>query len=527
VIAFLQIAQEPAAWRVALAESRDFLMPEIILTVAACLALVLDSLVPREKRRAIAYVAIGGALASGVSLAVERALLGEAMPLLAFSRMIVVDELSIVMKAIFLAGLALSAALSIRYLDVEAEQRGEYYALMCFATVGMMLVASGNDLLSIFVAFELMALAVYLLVGFLERRPESSEASMKYFLLGTFSSGVLLYGFSLLYGMTGSTNLADIASAVGPLSRSAGAPLLVAAVVIVAAGMLVNVAAAPFHMCAPDAYEGAPTPVTAFMSIGVKAAGFALFARLFLDALPALRAVDGTAAPGWAVPLGVVAAVAMTWGNLGALTERNAKRTFGYSSIAHAGYMLLAIVAGTETGYVGLVLYLVAYLAMSLGALGALVALRTSASAGDELSDLDGLSKRSPALAFATTLALLSLAGLPPTAGFVGKVYLFYGLLEGREAWLVWLALVGVANTVLGAFCSLRFVKAIYLVDPPADAPPVRADAVAIAALALSALVTLGIGLFPGALVDISRRAVERFQTAVPVESPRVLDGDS
>ena len=509
--------QQAVDWRAVLAESRDLLMPEVILTLFACAALVLDVILPRERHRWTAYATLFGTLLAAVSLASLWSAQGDALPRLGFYRMIVVDDFALVFKVIFLVGLAISIALSLRYLDLESEQRGEFYALMAFATAGMMLMASGYDLLSLYIALELMALSVYVLVGFLKRNRESNEASMKYFLLGAFSSGVLLYGFSLLYGLTGSMNLADIAEAIPALVETGAVGLLIVAMVLVAAGMLFKVAAAPFHMWAPDAYEGAPTPVTAFMSVGVKAASFALFARLFLEGIPGLRSIgdpyDG-GLPGWALLLGVVAALTMTWGNIGAITQKNAKRLLAYSAISHAGFLLLGLVAGNETGYTGLVIYLIVYLAMNLGAFGVVVALKRKGLEGDRLEDFEGLARRAPWLAGLMTIFLLSLGGIPPTAGFIGKLYLFYGLLETGDPWLARLALLAVLNTAVSVYYYLLFVKAMYMTEPAEDAPDVRTDAGIRAALVVTAALTLLVGIFPQPAIAVSKRAVDRFRPA-------------
>src|SRR5882724_1459246 len=271
-------------WQAQMQDVGRYLMPEVILTLMACALLVLDVIVPHAKKRWIGYVAIGGVAASGLSLFWMWFGDRPAAQMFAFNKMFVVDDLAIAFKAIFLVAAALSIAISIKYLDVEEDQHGEYYALLLFSTVGMMFIASGSDLLSLYIGMELMALSVYVLVGYMKRDRRSNEASMKYFLMGAFSSGVLLYGISLFYGVTGSTNLAEIAKGLsGPSNQSD--LLVIVATVLIAAGLCFKIAAVPFHMWAPDAYEGAPTSVTAFMSVGVKAGSYALFARIFLSGL--------------------------------------------------------------------------------------------------------------------------------------------------------------------------------------------------------------------------------------------------
>jgi NADH-quinone oxidoreductase subunit N len=503
------------------ADARDLAMPELILTAFGCLALVIDVILPRRQHRIVAYASLGGVALSFVSVVITWTA-GGALPRYGFFDMIVLDDLTLVFKAIVLVALALSIALSIRFLDIESEQRGEYYALMCFATVGMMFLAGGHDLLSLYISLELMALSVYVLVGYLKRNRASNEAAMKYFLLGAFSSGVLLYGMSLLYGLTGTTNLRGIAEALPRLASSSGDAdaryLLLVAVVLLAAGLCFKIAAVPFHMWAPDAYEGAPTPVTAFMSVGVKAASFAFFMRLFLDGIPGLRSLDDASSgglPGWGAVLGIVAAVTMTWGNLGALTQKNAKRLLAYSSIAHAGYLLLGILAGNEHGYTGLVIYLIVYVFMNLGAFGVLIALHRRGIEGDRIEDFNGLAQRAPGLAALMTIFLLSLGGIPPTAGFIGKFYLFYGLVDSGDPWLIRLALLALLNTAVSAYYYLLFVKAMFMGEADDEAPTLETSGGVWATVGIAAVLTIGIGVYPQPAIAISKRAVERVRPAV------------
>jgi NADH-quinone oxidoreductase subunit N len=439
--------------------------------------------------------------------------------------MIVVDNYAVVFKLIFLVGAGLSILLSLRYLDAENEQRGEYYSLILFSVVGMMFMASGVDLLTLFISLELMAISVYILVGFLKRDQKSNEASMKYFLLGAFSSGVLLFGISLIYGLTGTTNLAGIAKALpivasssfNPMNISSSAPdmryLLLMSMILMAAGMFFKVAAVPFHMWAPDAYEGAPTSITAFMSVGVKAASFAMFGRIFLYGLPDLRGTMAgdqaqriVALPGWALLLGVIAAITIVWGNIAALTQPNTKRLLAYSSISHAGYTLLGLIAGNKTGYTGFVIYLLIYTVMNLGVFGCLIALRRKGIAGDRMDDLNGLMKKAPGLTVLMTIFLLSLGGIPPTAGFIGKFYLFAGLIESGNPWLVRLAILAVLMSAVSLYYYIRFIKAMYI-DAETEPEPVHVGAPLQVALAIAAILVIYIGVFPQRFIDLSQKA--------------------
>jgi NADH-quinone oxidoreductase subunit N len=280
-----------------------------------------------------------------------------------------------------------------------------------------------------------------------------------------------------------------------------------------AAGMFFKVAAVPFHMWAPDAYEGAPTSITAFMSVGVKAASFAMFGRLFLYGLPGLRAsVSGEAAggapglPGWAVLLGVVSAITIVWGNLGALTQNNTKRLLAYSSISHAGYTLLGLIAGNQTGYTGFIIYLFIYTLMNLGVFGCIIALRRKGVVGDRMEDLNGLMKKAPGLAVLMTIFLLSLGGIPPTAGFIGKFYLFAGLIETGNPWLVRLAILAVLMSAVSLYYYIRFIKAMYI-DAETEPEPVTLAPSLRVALGAAAVLVMYIGIFPQRLIDLTQKA--------------------
>ena len=508
-------------------QAAQFVMPEGILTLFACAALVVDVMLPRNRKRVVAWVSLAGVGFAFVSLWIlYSGIVTKGAPRTAFYDMIVLDSYAVVFKSMFLIGAALSILLSMKYLDVEGEQRGEYYALILFCVVGMMFMASGVDLLTLFISLELMAVSVYILVGYFRRDKKSNEASMKYFLLGAFSSGVLLYGISMVYGLTGSTNLATIALALPKVMtieviKNANNTetiidqryLLLMSMILMAAGMFFKVAAVPFHMWAPDAYEGAPTSITAFMSVGVKAASFAMFGRLFLYGLPDMRAtIPGDPAhgvmglPGWAVLLGVVSAITIVWGNLGALTQPNTKRLLAYSSISHAGYTLLGLIAGNQTGYTGFVIYLFIYTIMNLGVFGCIIALRRQGIVGDRMEDLNGLIKKAPGLTVMMTIFLLSLGGIPPTAGFIGKFYLFLGLIETGNPWLVRLAILAVVMTVVSLYYYIRFIRAMYIEGETEPQPVTVAPSLRFALVAAAVLV-LYLGVFPQRLISFTQKA--------------------
>jgi len=349
-----------------------------------------------------------------------------------FSESILVDPFAVFFCMIFLAAAALVILLSARYMNIEQEQHGEYYALILFATIGMMFLVEGTDLIVQFIALETMAISFYVLAGFLRHNRRSNEASLKYLLLGAFSSGILAYGFSLLYGLAGSTNLIEITGALQ--DRSSNDPIVMLALVTVAGGLFFKIAAVPFHQWAPDVYEGAPTPITAYLSVASKAASFALLLRIF-------QTVFWQTRDHWQWLLGAVAVASMTVGNLAALGQKNVKRMLAYSSISHAGYVLLGLVAagsaeGNSTGLLAVAFYLFAYAFMNFGAFAIVIILRRQGLIGDNLEDLDGLYMRSPFAAVLLLIFMLSLAGIPPTAGFIGKYYIFLSLI--RAATTTW-----------------------------------------------------------------------------------------
>ena len=514
--------------------------PELIVTLFACLALVVEIVAPQRKGRWTAGFCVLGLGLAGVATALLYAQYHGAGRE-AFYGMLAVDDFALFFKFLLLIVAAISILIAVRFLDVERQQHGEYYALVLFATVGMMLMAAGTDLLSLYISMELMAIAVYVLVGYLRRDQKSNEAAMKYFLLGAFSSGILLYGMSLIYGATASTNLAEIAAAL-PALIAPGQQiryLLLVGTILIAAGMFFKVAAVPFHMWAPDAYEGAPTPVTAFMSVAVKAASFAMFTRIFLDGLGRLRFLpgeEGGAVPGWGLIFGIVAAVTITWGNIAATTQRNVKRLFAYSSIAHAGYLLLGLLVGNRTGYTGVMIYLLAYAFMNLGAWTVIISLRRQGILGDRVEDLSGLMQKAPAMAIFMLVFMLSLAGIPPTAGFIGKYYIFLGLIEAgtveRNSWMFGLAVLAVVMTAVSVYYYYTIVKAMFLTEA-AEAAPVELTRAQWATASGAFALTLIIGVLPQFFINQSVDAARRFPTYIqptvgptpPVSAPAPQTG--
>ncbi len=424
------------------------LLPAILLCLFGCAALLLEFLLPRDKqgRRVLVGISMAGLAFAGWQLWEQNSFLtSHQLPALyAFNDALVLDGFAIFFNAIVIASAALVMLISYRYLEDESEHQGEYYALMLFACCGAFFLSAGLDMVTIFVGLETMAVSFYVLVGFLRNDRRSNEAAMKYLLLGSFSTGFLIYGFSILYGITGSTNLAVISTVLQ--SRSANDPLLYLALATTLTGLLFKIGAAPFHMWVPDTYEGAPTTVTAFLAVASKTASFAMLLRVLLVAFGNSREL-------WEPLLAGAAILSLTIGNLAAISQSNLKRLLAYSSIAHAGYLLLGIVAGNETGLVGISIYLLTYAFMTIGAFLVVIAMRRKGLACETLDDLSAMGRTHPLFAILMLIFLLSLAGIPPTAGFIGKYYIFLALVEsGRYG----LAIVGALYVAVSLYYYFR-----------------------------------------------------------------------
>src|SRR5258708_4028447 len=501
----------------------QLIAPELILTVTACVALVMEVILPYKLSKWTAHFSLAGIALALISLGAQFVSMNGTFKLSAlqnltafdgFYGMIRIDGFALVFKAIFLIAAALAILIAMRYLDIEREQHGEYYALVLFATVGMMFLGSGYDLISLYISLELMAVTFYVLVAFTKRERRSNEAGMKYFLLGGFSSGILLYGMSWLYGVTGSTNLGDIGRSVGASAPGTPMrPVLLLGMIALAAGLFFKIAAVPFHMWAPDAYEGAPTSVTAFLSTGSKAASFALYARIFFVALAPMQ-VD------WAPLLGIVAALTIVVGNWAAITQENSKRLLAYSSISNAGYLLLGIIANNKYGNTGLVIYLLVYTLMNMGAFGIIISLRRRGIIGDNVDDMTGLAQKAPGMAAMMGIFMLSLGGLPGTGGFIGKWYLLYGLFDRARAdgknWYIWLATWAAINIVVSFFYYLRFIRVMYLGDRVADAQPLTMSPALRTALVASLVGILFIGVYPQTFIVPAQQLFPAAQITAP-----------
>jgi NADH-quinone oxidoreductase subunit N len=464
--------------------------PEIIVVCSAMAVLILGLFVKKEWRFLLGYLSVAGLVAAAFQTWSMRSEFHSA-----FFGMFVLDGYATYFKMVFYVAASIALLISISFVKTEKIERGEYYSLMLFATAGMMVMASGSDLISIYLGIELMALSIYILAGFIRKSLRSNEAALKYFLLGAFSSGILLYGIALIYGITGTTNLRDIAAFIqtGTFSK----PALVLSMVLLTAGFGFKVAAVPFHMWTPDVYEGAPTSVTAFMSVGPKAAAFAAFLRVFVTALPGIQA-------DWTVIIATLAILSMLIGNVVAISQTNIKRMLAYSSIAHAGYALVGFAAGGKEGISSVLTYLLIYVFMNLGAFGMVVALSRGGMTGERIEDFAGLAKKNRMAALLMLIFMFSLAGIPPTAGFIGKFNIFMAALDSG---FLWLALIMVAMSVVSAFFYLRVVMVMYMKEPE-DERKVTPNLSMYTAMAVAAYAVLYIGMNPYGVLSFAVKSV-------------------
>jgi len=494
----------------------DYLLalPILLLTLFAVGILLIDLMLPAEWKWSNAVTALVGLAFAARGVWVIQTWYNSQRPalgLIGFMGTLMVNRYAIYFFYLFLAGTAVAILMSIRYLEIERENHGEYYALLLFSVVGMMCMAAGYDIVLIFIGLELMAISTYVLVGFLRRDKRSNEAALKYMLLGAFSSGIFAYGLSLFYGVTGSTNLGEINRQLADrIARNGGRadPIIVVALLATATGLFFKIAAVPFHQWAPDAYEGAPTAITGFMSVSVKAAAWAMLLRILIWGLSPLRMVY--------VPLLVFVSIAtMTGANFAALTQNNLKRLLAYSSIAHVGYMLLGLIAGDATsltadGVKGILIYLLVYTFMNLGAFAVITSLRHREVIGDEIDDIAGLYSRAPVEAALMLVFLLSLAGIPPLAGFWGKYFIFLSLVEsGHYA----LASLAVLYSVFGLYYYLRIANAMFMRQPLEKEKLSLSPAMGLA-LFVTAFATLAIGIFPNFMIQTANEVLGLTQVA-------------
>jgi NADH-quinone oxidoreductase subunit N len=466
------------------------LSPEISLLVLALVVILLDLFI--KEKWILGWVSVIGLIVPAIF---ALSLWGRNET--SFGGALAVDHFSIFFCLLFLFVAALILLSSTEYARKFNAFRAEYYALVLLATTGMMLLASTRELISIFIALELTGISLYVLTGFL-KDPKSSEAGLKYLLLGAVASAVLLYGMALVFGLTGTTHLDGIAASISSQGLLAS-PALLMGIVLLVAGFGFKIASVPFQMWVPDVYEGAPTPVTAYLSVASKAAGFAIILRVFYEAF-------GAASLDWGMIFAVIAAITMTVGNIVALAQKNIKRMLGYSSIAQAGYLIIGLAAVTTEGSSSLIFFLACYALTNLGAFIAIIAISNKINS-DEIADYSGMVKRAPLYAIALALCLISLAGIPPTAGFMAKVYIFSA---GVNSDLLWLVIIGVINSVISAYYYLRVVRVMFLGEPLSE-EKVHASIGLRVALSVACLGVLLLGIYPWMLMKFAENAASIF----------------
>lgn len=470
------------------------ILPEIFLSVLAMALLLINVFTTGGSKTYLANISFVGIAAAAVLVGA-----GWGGHIESFSGSVILDNFSSFFKIIFLVAAGLGVLISDRYMEREECNHGELYPLILFTVVGMMLMASGTDLMTIFLGLEVMSVSLYVLAGFNRANMKSNEAGLKYFLLGAFSTGFLLYGMALIYGATGTTRLYKIAAIVGQMTLPSANIMLVAGMLLMMTGFAFKIAAAPFHMWTPDVYEGAPTPMTAFMSAGPKAAGFAALLRIFLVALPTLQVE-------WSQVFWVLAVLTMTVGNITALRQDNIKRVLAYSSIAHAGYALVGLVAGNGTGTAGILFYMLSYAFMNIGAFAIIILVAKKGETNGNVSDFAGLAFKRPVLAVVMTIFLFSLAGMPPTAGFIGKFYLFSGAVQKGY---IWLAVIGVLNSAASVYYYLRIMVYMYMKESTEEFDWIQVTAPVTLALVISVAGSLIPGVVPSVILQYAQMAVK------------------
>jgi NADH-quinone oxidoreductase subunit N len=481
----------------------ELLAPELTLAATAILVILLDLVIRRKGWLAVVSI-IGVVVAGGFAVTMWG---GGSLAI--FNNMLAVDNFALFFKLLFLVIAALVILASVDYVAKFSRFQGEYYALVLLSALGMMLMAATAELISIYIALEVASISLYALAGFL-KDPKSTEASLKYLLLGAVASAVLLFGMALVFGFTGQTQLGEIAGVIQGLSLSGvlASPGLVLGIILMIAGFGFKIAAIPFHMWVPDVYEGAPTPITAYLSVASKAAGFAVILRVFYSAfgLPSWLSLD------WGLIFAVLAAIGMTLGNIIAIPQTNIKRMLGYSSIAQAGYLMVGLAtvglssAADIVGRSGLLFFLASYALTNLGAFIAIIAISNKLDS-DLIQDYSGMGKRAPLLALALTLCLISLIGMPPAAGFMAKFYIFSGAVQHG---LLWLVVIAVINSVISAYYYLRVVKVMWL-GKPASRAKVPSSVALRLALAISCLGVLVMGIIPGYIMKLAELAANMF----------------
>lgn len=464
------------------------ILPELVLAIFGILVMLVDPVIPtHDSKKPLGLIALIGILAALAATVYQSGYYGDA-----FFDMVRVDAFSIFFHFVILLVSLVVVLSSFDYLEVQQIKSGEYYGLVLFAAVGMMLMSSAIELVLIFIALEISSISTYVLAGFRRRAAESAESSLKYFLLGSFATAFFLYGVAMVFGSTGTTNVYRIAEVL----NTQHSMLTYLAVALMFVGLGFKVASAPFHVWTPDVYEGAPAPVTGFMSTGPKAAAFAVL----------LRVLFATGAPGWFWMVWISAVLSMTIGNIGALVQNNVKRLLAYSSIAHAGYLLVAIAAAQTLGISAAIFYAASYAAMNVGAFAIVAHLAGKGEKYVTLEDYPGLGRRSPLIAAMLTIFLLSLIGIPITGGFFAKFYVFSASLQSN---LVGLTIIGVMNSAIAAYYYLRIIVYMYMKDERVEAPVAPVPVSLGIGIAISLIATIYLGVLPNRVLGDAVRAAQ------------------
>ena len=432
------------------------------------------------------FVSLVGLLMTAIS-----AFAKQPLPAFAFTDSYIVDHLSIFFTCIFTLSSALAILLSAEYNERNGMKAGEYYALILLCTVGMIVLASSTDMIMIFLGIEIVSICLYVLAGFRRDDPVSNEAALKYFLLGAFATGFLLYGMTLIYGSTGSTNIFKIAEFIK--TNDSSSPLMLMGIVLLVIGFGFKVAAVPFHMWAPDVYHGSPTPVTAFMAVGPKAAAFAAFFRVFKEGIPNMAA-------NWEILLCIVAVLSMFVGNLGAIMQTNIKRMLAFSSISHAGYLIIAVITKSSLAGSGLLFYMLTYAFTTFGAFGIVILLGRKGEENLELENYSGLAYKHPVLALSMTVFLLSLGGLPPFAGFVAKFYIFSAAIEEG---FVTLVIIAVLNSAISFYYYLKVVVFMYMKEPAGEFQ-ISLTPMTLFVVIIGIIGTVELGIYPDPVITLT-----------------------
>jgi NADH-quinone oxidoreductase subunit N len=467
--------------------------PELILTVMGTVLMVLDPLFARKMPRLCGHISIASLVAAAIA-----AISASGVPGPAYSDLLIIDDFATFFRILVIGIGVLTVLSSYRYLDREKAETGEYHALLLFSIVGQCVMVSGNDLMMVFIGLEISSIATYVLAGYLRDDRRNNEAALKYFLLGSFATGFLLYGIALIYGVTATTKLDGIGAALSQPGPPGTLAMVTIAAALMFVGLAFKVSGAPFQIWAPDVYQGAPAPVSAFMATAPKAAAFAIFLRIFLTAFPQIS-------NSWQPLIWISALLSMTIGNFAALTQTNLKRMLAYSSIAHAGYLLVALTAKSEIGTAAAMFYLAAYALMNVGAFTVVIHIAGKGEQHVQIDDLAGLARRQPVTAALLSVFLLSFIGVPLTGGFFGKFYIFRAAIESN---LIWLSVLGLLNSAVAAYYYLRLMVVMYMHEPGETTKNLEPLTPGLrVAMVLSAAGTFLLGIVPGTVLSLAQRS--------------------